>query len=142
MESEQCMGASIVDTGKHRQNAGKRVLVVEDDELFRRSLCGLVHTLGYEPVPAEAVDTALGLCRTTRIDLVLTDFQLTGKTGIDLISELRKTGMDIPSVIISGYSADDIRERAGGVTFSAFVKKPAELYRLQDLLPNLLGDIL
>ncbi|MGA9120013.1 MAG: response regulator [Bacteroidota bacterium] len=130
-----------MDKGLEQQFSGKRVLVVEDDELFRRSLCGLVHTLGYEAVPAEAVDTALGLCRTTKIDLVLTDFQLTGKTGIDLISELQRTGMDIPSVIISGYSADDIREKAHGVAFAAFVKKPAELYRLQELLPHLLGEI-
>ncbi len=134
------MGVSTVTTDQWQMVSGKRILVVEDDDLFRRSLCGLIHSLGYDVIQAESAEAALKLCETTRIDLVLTDFQLVGTTGIDLIAALRGTGIDVPSVVISGYPAEEIRERSHGVAYAAFVRKPAELYRLQDLLPDLLGE--
>lgn len=133
-------GMSKVTTDQWQMVSGKRILVVEDDDLFRRSLCGLIHSLGYNVLPAESVEAALKVCETTRIDLVLTDFQLVGKTGIDLIAALRRSGIDVPSIVISGYPAEEIRERSHGVAFAAYIRKPAELYRLQDLLPDLLGE--
>jgi len=133
-------GMSKVTTDQWQMVSGKRILVVEDDDLFRRSLCGLIHSLGYNVLPAESVEAALKACETTRIDLVLTDFQLVGKTGIDLIAALRRSGIDVPSIVISGYPAEEIRERSHGVAFAAYIRKPAELYRLQDLLPDLLGE--
>ncbi len=137
----ELMGVLIVTTDQWQMVSGKRILVVEDDDLFRRSLCGLIHSLGYDVIPAESAEAALKVCETTRIDLVLTDFQLVGKTGIDLIAALRRTGVDVPSVVISGYPAEEIRERSHGVSYAAFIRKPAELYRLQDLLPDLLGEV-
>ena len=134
------MGVPTLATDQWQMVSGKRILVVEDDDLFRRSLCGLVHSLGYDVIPADGLEAALKLCETTRIDLVLTDFQLVGNTGIDLISALRKSGVDVPSVVISGYPAEEIQERSHGVSFAAYIRKPAELYRLQDLLPDLIGE--
>ncbi len=134
------MGVFTVTTDQWQMVSGKRILVVEDDDLFRRSLCGLIHSLGYDVIPADGLEAALKLCQSTRIDLVLTDYQLVGNTGVDLISALRRSGVDVPSVVISGYSAEEILERSHGVSFAAYVRKPAELYRLQDLLPDLLRE--
>ena len=137
----EIMGVTIVSTDQWQMISGKRILVVEDDDLFRRSLCGLVHSLGYDVIQADGIDAALKLCESTRIDLVLTDYQLVGNTGVDLISAMRKSGIEVPFVVISGYPADIIRERSHGVIFAAYLRKPAELYKLQDLLPDLLGDM-
>jgi len=55
------MGVTIVSTDQWQMISGKRILVVEDDDLFRRSLCGLVHSLGYDVIQADGIDAALKL---------------------------------------------------------------------------------
>lgn len=118
----------------------KRVLVVEDDELFRRSLCGYVSALGYEPVSAESAERAMELCATTPVDLILTDYQLISSNGIDLILALRNACVSVPSVLISGYLSEEVRNRAASLQVAAILRKPTDLGRLPELLPALLGE--
>ena len=74
--------------------ASKKVLLVEDDDLLRQSLCGLVGALGYEAVPAGSGEEALSRCLEDTIDLVLTDYRLLAMNGIDLILNLRQSGVN------------------------------------------------
>ena len=119
--------------------ASKKVLLVEDDDLLRQSLCGLVGALGYEAVPAGSGEEALRRCLGDKIDLVLTDYRLVAMDGIDLILTLRKWGVNVPCILISGYLSEEARQRAREIRVTEILRKPGELARLQFLLPDLLG---
>jgi len=119
----------------------KRVLLVEDDDLLRKSLSGYIGALGYEVIAADSAEEALLLCGPGSVDLVLTDYRLLTMNGIDLILTLRKSGLDVPCILISGFLSDEDRRRALEIRVTDILRKPWDLPRLQDLLPNLLGEV-
>jgi CheY-like chemotaxis protein len=119
----------------------KRILLVEDDELFRRSLLSYLGILGYETVTAASAEEALQKQKQQPIDLVLTDFHLLRMNGIDLVRTLRSAGSTIPAILISGFLSDEVRQMAHDVRIDAVLRKPADLLKLKDLLPGLLGTM-
>ncbi len=119
----------------------KRVLLVEDDDLLRKSLSGLVGALGYEPVAVESAEEALRRVHQVPVDLVLTDYRLLAMNGIDLIVNLRKSGLNVPCVLISGFLSEEVRQRALDVRVSEVLRKPGDIARLGDLLDKFLGVI-
>ena len=121
------------------QTALKKVLLVEDDDLLRKSLSGLVGALGYEPVAVESAEEALRRIHQVPVDLVLTDYRLLAMNGIDLILNLRRSGLDVPCVLISGFLSEEVRQRAIDIHVSEVLRKPGDLARLGDPLESLLG---
>ncbi len=119
----------------------KRILLVEDDELFRRSLLSYLGILGYEAIVAGSAEEALEKQRREPADLVLTDFHLLRMNGIDLVRTLRSAGSQIPAILISGFLSDEVRQMAHDVRINAVLRKPADLLKLKDLLPGLLGTL-
>ncbi len=121
--------------------AVKRILLVEDDELFRRSLLSYLGILGYEAVVAGSAEEALEKQEHEPVDLVLTDFHLLRMNGIDLVRALRSAGSQSPAILISGFLSEEVRQMANDVRIDAVLRKPADLLRLKDLLPGLLGTV-
>ena len=119
----------------------KRILLVEDDELFRRSLLSYLGILGYEAVVAASAEEALQKQKQQPVDLVLTDFHLMRMNGIDLVRTLRSAGSTIPAILISGFLSDEVRQMAREVRIDAVLRKPADLLKLKELLPGLLGTM-
>ena len=119
----------------------KRILLVEDDELFRRSLLSYLGILGYEAVVAASAEEALQKQKQQPVDLVLTDFHLMRMNGIDLVRTLRSAGSTIPAILISGFLSDEVRQMARDVRIDAVLRKPADLLKLKELLPGLLGTM-
>lgn len=120
----------------------KRILLVEDDELFRRSLLSYLGILGYETVVAESAEEALEKEKQERehIGLVLTDFHLLRMNGIDLVRNLRSAGLKIPAILISGFLSEEVRQMATEARIDAVLRKPADLMKLKDLIPGLLSS--
>ncbi len=119
----------------------KKVLLVEDDDLLRKSLSGLVGALGYEPVAVESAEEALRRVHQVPVDLVLTDYRLLAMNGIDLIVNLRKSGLNVPCVLISGFLSEEVRQRALDIRVAEVLRKPGDIARLGDLLDKFLGVI-
>jgi len=117
----------------------KRILLVEDDELFRKSLLSYMDILGYETVVAASAEEALQKQENLPVDLVLTDYNLLRMNGIELVRTLRSAGRKIPAILISGFLSDEVRQMATDARIDIVLRKPADLVKLKDLLPGLLG---
>jgi two-component system cell cycle sensor histidine kinase/response regulator CckA len=84
---------------------GRKVLVVEDDELVRRVARRALELGGYAVTEATTVDEAL--CQIeggAAVDLVLTDVVMPGRSGLELASLLDSARPGLPVVLMSGYS--------------------------------------
>jgi len=83
------------------------VLVVEDQEVLRRTAARALTKLGYQVLVAHDGEEALRVLaeQGDRIDLVLSDLVMPKLSGIDLIGRIRAAGNRVPCLLMSGYPA-------------------------------------
>jgi DNA-binding NtrC family response regulator len=122
-----------------------RILIVEDDGALAENLAEIVEGLGHEVKTADSAERALELVRETTFHGVITDFRLPGKSGIDLIRELRKSGIAVPVVVLSAFMDYRMTEGAEEAGALDVVAKPVDIERLLGLLAEFTqpgGDVL
>ncbi|MDO8414064.1 MAG: response regulator, partial [Gallionellaceae bacterium] len=83
------------------------ILVVEDDEAVARLEQKHLERAGYTVVTVQEAEQATNRIRQGGIDLVVLDYLLPGgSTGLDFYKELKTAGMDLPVIIVTGYSEE------------------------------------
>ena len=87
------------------------ILVADDDTTCRDSIQKVLEREGYSVQTAGDVDGALEALNTGNFDLVVCDYRMPGKTGIDLLIELKRRESSVPVLMISAY-ADALAEAA------------------------------
>jgi CheY-like chemotaxis protein len=99
------MGAS--DQGS--ANAGRRVLIVEDEAMIRMLLDDMLTELGYT-VAAEAarIDEAIGLVHEAAFDLAILDVNLNGQSILPVVEAL--LARNLPFVFATGYGQRGVPE--------------------------------
>jgi len=80
-----------------------RILVVEDDVDSLDAVCELLVMMEYAPTRAEAPAVALDALRAGRFDVLLTDIELPGMSGLELAREAVALQPDIRIILASGY---------------------------------------
>ena len=65
----------------------RELLVVDDDDDLRRMLCELFQDQGYRVREAPSAEAALELARGHELDAVLSDVNMPGRSGIELVGE-------------------------------------------------------
>ncbi len=90
---------------------GKKALIVEDSVFYRDALEAVLKRAGYVVSAVGSVEEALVfLARVSDVALIITDYMLPGKSGLDLIQAVRagETAVrsDVPIVVLSQYLAD------------------------------------
>jgi signal transduction histidine kinase/ActR/RegA family two-component response regulator len=112
-----------------------RVLLIEDDELGRAALLGLLQSWGCQVVPAVSADDALAHWNTALPpDFILSDYRLLGtRNGVDAVRQLReRVGHPVPACIISGDVDASVQQcvAAAGLVLLQKPVKPAKLRSL------------
>ena len=93
---------------------GGTVLLVDDEPVVLQMQAAAVRHFGFEAIIAETAEEAAGLVRAHRPSLVISDVQMPGEGGFDLIEGLEKTGLkSMPVIYLTGY--DDIEIVRGGL---------------------------
>jgi len=93
------------DTGKfpRAENPERNlVLVVEDDTVLRRSLERELNSIGFAVLTARDGDAAVEAIKHHGFDVVLTDIEMPGPSGVDLLRVVRAYDLDVPVVIMTG----------------------------------------
>ena len=116
------------------------VLVVEDDELFRRSLATYVASLGYATISCGTGEEALARCRESQISACVADYHLPSISGVELADRLAREKLGVPVVLITGFLTDDLRREAGDAGVYAVLRKPTDLSGLARSLTELLSQ--
>jgi two-component system chemotaxis response regulator CheY len=105
----------------------KKVLVVEDSAAIRAMIVSIVETVpGIVCVDAEDGLAALKALPGDSFDAILTDINMPGLTGLELISFVRchPSYSRIPIIIISTEKTDADRERGLSLGASDYITKP------------------
>src|SRR5688572_27023781 len=78
-----------------------RVLVAEDEQALARSLTRLLAGAGYEVVTACDGHSAVEALKNQEFNVVLSDIQMPGMTGLDLLRTVREHDLDVPVVLMT-----------------------------------------
>ena len=80
------------------------ILVADDDKTCRDSIQKVLEREGHRVEGAENVDNALEVLDGRHFDLIVCDYRMPGKTGIDLLVELKRRQASVPVLMISAYT--------------------------------------
>jgi len=101
-----------------------RILVVEDESKVARALREGLERQGYEVVVAPSGEEGFFLVNAEEFDLVILDLMLPGRDGLQVLSTLRKRGLQTPVLILT--ARDAIEDRVEGLDKGAddYLVKP------------------
>ncbi len=117
------------------------ILVVDDEEQVRGSTVRLLQRLGYDAAGVEDGEAALRHVRTHSTALVITDMQMPGKSGLELLLELRALDPRLPVIAMSGGDSSrqlDLLGSAGLLGAVAVMPKP---YTVDELVMAVRGAL-
>ena len=110
------------------------VLVVEDDTLTRETMGIVLEEQGYRVVLAcNGSDGLLAFSEATP-DLVLTDVNMPGVNGFEVLSRVRAGCPDLPVIIITANYIQDAEREARRLGADDFINKPVDL---EDMLTRI-----
>ncbi len=83
-----------------------RILVVDDDYNVRKAVVKSLKRLGHEVIEAENGQQALVCLQAQVIEMMITDFQMSGMNGLELIAKVREKFPQLKVIITSGGGLD------------------------------------
>lgn len=101
-----------------------KILIADDDREVRAGVVDLFRDLDLEFVQAETGIAAIEILRQSVFDLALLDMHMPGRSGLEVLSVIRRETPDLPCIFFSGDATDAIRARALQEGALAVLSKP------------------
>jgi DNA-binding NtrC family response regulator len=114
------------------------LLLIDDDPNTLASLARAFRLAGHEATVCDNALRAAELVRNEHFDLILSDVVMPGKTGMELLEELKQGGVKTPIVLISGQANIEMAVKATRLGALDFLEKPLTTDKLLLTVDNTL----
>src|SRR5262252_5078163 len=122
--SAACSFSENPDAGGQVSKTNPQIAVVDDDESMREAMRGLMKSLGYTAQTFASAGEFLNSCQVPRTSCLIADVQMRGMTGLELHRHLMASGKTIPTILMTAYPDDTVRERALQDGVVCYLSKP------------------
>jgi CheY-like chemotaxis protein len=130
---ETSPGGDVQEARKHR------VLVAEDDPDMRRLIATLLRMAGHKVAEArdgmdilDRLESSIWSERHDLFDVIVSDVNMPGLSGLDVLAALRCAYWTTPVVLITAFGDDDMRAEARALGASAVLDKPIDPEKLRE----------
>ena len=111
-----------------------KVLIVDDEELFARSIADILTMTGYAAEHVTNGEDAVMKCKGKSFDVILMDIKLPGMNGVETYKKMKEVQSDVAVIMITGFAIETIiqeglKEGAVGVMY-----KPLDIDKLIDMI--------
>lgn len=113
-----------------------KILIVDDNPNMSSLLSEMLEVFDYQSLRASDGKDALDRLKEGGISMVITDLRMPNMSGLELLSEIKTKFPGIPVVLISGYSASQVKSQP--VKPDGFLGKPLLMADIEHLLKTLL----
>jgi len=113
----------------------KKILVAEDEINMLASINLILKRAGYEVIKAANGAEALAVISESEkdsINLIITDINMPYFSGMELIHTVKRSGIDIPVIVISGFLDRDMKASLFELEVAAVIDKPFDAQVLVD----------
>jgi FixJ family two-component response regulator len=105
-------------------NSGPLIAIVDDDKAVGNAIEVLMRSIGMVARAFSSGEEFLRSPELSRTGCLVVDFNMPDMNGLDLHSNLSRSGKAIPTVLITAYPSDDIRARALQAGIICYLPKP------------------
>jgi two-component system response regulator RegA len=105
----------------------RTILVVDDDEVFRKRLVRALAERGFDARAAANVDEAIQLAQQESPELACIDLKMPGRSGLELVRELKAIDATTKIVVLTGYGSIATALDAIRLGATHYLTKPADV---------------
>ena len=117
--------------------ANETILVVDDEQLIRRSIAKRLSTVGYTVLEAENGKAALEQA-AKGVDLAILDYRLPDLDGLSVLKQIRQVDPDVLVILLTAYASVDTAVEAMKLGAYHFMNKPFDLEALATMVEQAL----
>ena len=117
------------------------ILVVDDEELIRKSLGGLLKHAGYEVVTTGSGSECLKIMSSQHFDLVILDIIMPEISGIEALQRIKEKYKDTEVIMITGYADKEKAIATFRLGAYDFIEKPFESIEMLNNIGNCLNQM-
>lgn len=117
-----------------------RLLIVDDEESFVRSLSFALRTEGMDVTGVHSGEDAFLEVRKNQFDVILLDLRLPGADGMEVLDSIRKLDIDVPVIMISAHGDTRAAVKAVKLGAADYLSKPFELDELIHTISTVLDQ--
>lgn len=113
---------------------GSKILIVDDDAHLRETLRDLLEMEGYQVFEASSGAEAMSAIASDFFHIILMDFNLTDKTGIEVIKDIRRLNTDSQILMMTAHASLDTAVKAIQESVYDFLIKPVDFNYLRSAI--------
>jgi DNA-binding NtrC family response regulator len=106
------------------------ILCVDDEPTILNTIKLMLERAGHQSIAVHNGAAALNVLERRTVDLVMTDYQMPEMNGLELVSKIRRDGLDVPIIVLTGYGSIEravAAIKAGATDYLAKPVRPAQL---------------
>lgn len=111
-----------------------KLLVVDDLEAVGVIVAEIASQSGWQSIHSTQVDDVLSIVKAEKIDVILMDYFMPGKSGLDVAYDIREAGLNISIIFFSGMASQIDRAKAEELRIFKILDKPLSIKELRKTL--------
>lgn len=116
------------------------ILIVDDEDTQRSILKGYLEKKGFKIFSASSGIDGIKIVQNNLIDIVLSDFKMPDKTGLEVLEEVKKINPEISFVILTAYGTIENAVKAMRLGAFDYISKPVDLDELDLTLERIIEN--
>lgn len=116
------------------------ILIIDDEQTQREVLKGYLDKKGYRTFTASSGNEGISVAKEEQIDIILSDFKMPDKTGLEVLEEVKKINPEINFVLMTAYGTIENAVKAMRLGAYDYLTKPVDLDELDLLLEKIIEN--
>ena len=116
------------------------ILVIDDEETQRNVLKGYLEKKGYTIYSASSGKEGISLVHNKLIDIVISDYRMPDKTGLEVLEDVKKINPEISFVILTAYGSVENAVKAMRLGAFDYMSKPVDLDELDLMMEKIIEN--
>jgi DNA-binding NtrC family response regulator len=118
-----------------------RILVIDDDQDYRTILREFIESRGHTVLEAGDASSGTDIFLREKIDLVVSDFMMPEKSGMELLAELKSIHPKVLFIMVTGFASLDTAKEAMRLGAYDLLSKPVDMDQLSSVMQRALSTI-